>query len=283
MALPTALALGAAIGLFLGALGGGGSILTVPALVYLLHEPARAATTESLVIVGVTALIAAVAHARAGRVRWAAGLAFGAVGMAASIAGTAANRAADPTALLLAFAGLTAVAATAMLGRRHARPTTPAAGPEPAPVPEHAAAPPVRSVTAGGVLVAEAPASAGVTVAVPPTGRGRLLRLVTVAIGVGFLTGFFGAGGGFVIVPALVMVLGFPMPAAVGTSLVVIALDSAAALAGRAGGATFHWAVIVPFTVAAVASSLAGKRVADRLRPDLLTRAFAALLFAVAA
>jgi len=92
MNLVAALALGLLIGLSLGTLGGGGSILTVPALVYVLGEPARAATTESLVIVGIAALVAAVGHARAGQVKWGAGLIFGAIGVAASYAGTAANR-----------------------------------------------------------------------------------------------------------------------------------------------------------------------------------------------
>ena len=79
------------------------------------------------------------------------------------------------------------------------------------------------------------------------------------------------------------MALGYPMPVAVGTSLLVIAVNSGAALAARAGDATFHWSVIIPFTAAAIASSLAGKRLADHVRPATLTRAFVALLLAVAA
>lgn len=115
MTLGAALLLGVLIGLSLGALGGGGSILTVPALVYVISEPARAATTESLVIVGLTSLVAAVGHARAGHVRWSAGIAFGLTGVIASYAGTALNRDVDPNLLLLAFAGLIVIAATAML------------------------------------------------------------------------------------------------------------------------------------------------------------------------
>jgi uncharacterized membrane protein YfcA len=285
MTLPTSLALGALIGLFLGALGGGGSILTVPALVYLLGEPVRAATTESLVIVGLTALVAAVAHALARRVRWAAGLVFGVLGTGASYAGTAANRAANPNALLLGFAALIMVAALAMLARQRRQP----AARTPAPV---LAVPLVATPSAGGldaagtvttIVPTRAPAGSGPAARQLPTGRAPIPRLVAAGLAVGFLTGFFGVGGGFIIVPALVMVLGMPMPAAVGTSLVVIALDSAAALAARAGAATFHWTVIVPFTIAAVASSAFGKQVADRLHPRLLTSAFATLLFAVAA
>ena len=118
-------------------------------------------------------------------------------------------------------------------------------------------------------------------------GGGSILTvpaLVYVAgLAVGFLTGFFGVGGGFVIVPALVMGLGYDMPTAVGTSLPIIAINSAASLAARAGNQAFHWSVIIPFTAAAIAGSLGGERVADKVPGTTLTRAFVALLFVVAA
>ena len=268
MSLLAAVGLGLLIGLSLGALGGGGSILTVPALVYVLGEPARAATTESLVIVGITALVAAIGHARAGRVKWGAGVAFGAIGVAASYAGTAANHSINPQLLLLAFAGLIVAAATAMIVRQRrctdsadaAIPATTATGERPV---RSRCLPPHPSHTR--------------------TSTTAVAKVVAAGLVVGFLTGFFGVGGGFIIVPALVMALGYPMPVAVGTSLLVIAINSAAALAARAGDATFHWSVIIPFTAAAIASSLAGKRLADRVRPATLTRAFVALLLVVAA
>ena len=106
--------------------------------------------------------------------------------------------------------------------------------------------------------------------------------MVAAGLVVGFMTGFFGVGGGFVIVPALTLALGMGMPEAVATSLVVIAINSGAALLFRAGTAHFDWAVIVPFTVAAIAGSLTGKKVADKLNARTLTRAFAVLLVAVA-
>jgi uncharacterized membrane protein YfcA len=270
MTLVLNLALGVLIGLSLGALGGGGSILTVPALVYVLSEPAQAATTESLVIVGLTSLVAAIGHARARNVRWSAGIVFGLTGVVASYAGTALNRHIDPNLLLLAFAGLIVVAAVAML-RRVRRPVTQRAS---------------VLASVGGVARGDAtgdavgPVGAGIrrgaiTPAVVP-------KMVTAGLVVGFLTGFFGVGGGFVIVPALVMALGFDMPVAVGTSLLVIAINSAAALAARSASEAFHWSVIVPFTVAATMGSLAGKRVADQVSSGTLTKAFVTLLFAVA-
>ena len=113
-----ALPFGLAIGVLLGLVGGGGSILAVPILVYVLGEPVKRATTESLLIVGVTALVGALAAARAGRVRWRVGLAFAAAGAATSVAGTALNRLVNSHTILLAFAVLLVAAAYGMLRRR---------------------------------------------------------------------------------------------------------------------------------------------------------------------
>ncbi|XAS75387.1 sulfite exporter TauE/SafE family protein [Dermatophilaceae bacterium Sec6.4] len=241
--------LGLLIGISLGALGGGGSILTVPALVYVLGEPARAATTASLVIVGITALIGAFGHARSAHVRWATGITFGITGIAASLVGTALNRQVDPNLLLLAFAALMLLAAAGML-RRATGPRSP-----------------------------DESKMSGVRKGMSPAG---VAKFIFAGLLVGFLTGFLGVGGGFIIVPALVMMLGFTMPVAVGTSLLIIALNSAAALAARAGHATFDWSVIVPFTVAAITGSLLGTRVANRVSNLALSRAFAGLLIVVA-
>jgi uncharacterized membrane protein YfcA len=109
------------------------------------------------------------------------------------------------------------------------------------------------------------------------------VKVVAAATAVGLLTGFFGVGGGFVIVPALVLALGFEMPAAVGTSLLVIAINSAASLAARLGGHVhLDWPLLAVFTVAALAGAVAGNRVACRVDASRLTAAFAVLLAAVA-
>jgi uncharacterized membrane protein YfcA len=103
------------------------------------------------------------------------------------------------------------------------------------------------------------------------------------ATAVGLLTGFFGVGGGFVIVPALVLALGFDMPVAVGTSLLVIAINSAVALAVRLGGHVhLDWTLLGAFTVAALVGTLAGSRIASRVDAARLTTAFTVLLIAVA-
>ena len=111
----------------------------------------------------------------------------------------------------------------------------------------------------------------------------RVLRIVGAGLLVGFLTGFLGVGGGFVVVPALIAALGMAMPTAVGTSLVIIALNSAVSLAARTGSNAFDWALILPFTLAAVLGSFGGRAVTDRLPARRLTQIFALLLLAVAA
>jgi uncharacterized membrane protein YfcA len=111
----------------------------------------------------------------------------------------------------------------------------------------------------------------------------RALRVLITATAVGLLTGFFGVGGGFAAVPALVLVLGFTMPVAVGTSLLVIAINSASALASRVGhGIHLDWTLLGVFTLAAIVGSLLGGRLAARVRPERLTAAFTVLLVAVA-
>ena len=273
--LALAVGFGLLIGLSLGALGGGGSILTVPVLVYALGENAQSATTGSLVIVGVTAAAATVGHARAGHVRWRAGLGFGVAGVAASFGGTALNARVDPNFLLVCFAGLMLVAATAMLTKTLVHTHGDIDRDE---SDADAEAAPLRRGPLGTLSrpAVGAPARQRVSAAVAA-------RVAAAGLVVGFLTGFLGVGGGFVIVPALVLLLAYKMPTAVGTSLLIISLNSAVALAARSGSsAQFHWSVIAPFTVAAVLGSAGGKRTADRVSGTQLTRTFAGLLLIVA-
>jgi len=258
--LAVAIPAGLLVGLSLGALGGGGSILTVPALVYLLGQDTSAATAGSLIIVGVTALAGMTAHYRAGRVRVAQGMTFGVLGIAASYAGSRLSVTVAPATLLAAFSVLMLVVASAMFARgRRGQATIPATEPGVAEYP----------------VIAWRPSF---SCACP-----RALKVVVTASGVGLLTGFFGVGGGFVVVPALILVLGFSMPVAVGTSLLVIAINSASALLSRIGhGLALDWAVIGTFTAAAIIGALLGGRVAARVDPRLLSRAFTLLLVAVA-
>lgn len=264
--LALAVVVGLAIGATLGAIGGGGSILTVPALVYLLGQSAHAATTGSLVVVGATALTGMVVHRRAGRVRLREGLMFGVLGVAGSLVGSKLSSSVSSSALLAAFSLLMLVAAGAM-AKRARRVMTPAVRP-------------ALRVGAGSIATAD-------PVDPPPAGTVAQRRsapvIVAAASAVGLLTGFFGVGGGFVVVPALVLVLGFEMPVAVGTSLLVIAINSAVALAARLGTpAHVDWTLIVVFAAVAMAGSILGARLASVLRPQRLMGAFTVLLVAVA-
>ncbi len=261
MRLLLSLPLGLLIGAALGALGGGGSILAVPALVYAVGLDAKAAVTTSLLVVGIMATGGAVGQWRAGRVRVGAGLWFGAAGVAGSLVGSHLNRAVDPKALLIAFSGLMLLAAWRMWASSRARVAVPA----PASVP-----------AAGG-------GAAGTAELAP--GRGGLSLVASVAAAgtvVGFMTGFFGVGGGFVIVPALVLALRFDMPTAVGTSLLVIAINSAVALSSRLATVGVNWRVALPFAGAGLVGAVVGTRLAHRLPASTLMRSFSVLLVAVA-
>ena len=255
-----AVPLGLLIGVALGALGGGGSILTVPALVYVLGQDPRTATTSSLLIVGITALIALLPHARAGRVRFVQGLLFGALGTAGSFAGSALSAHVPAQVLLTGFAALMLLVATLMLRRASGAGSAGSGG--------------LTDLTIEPMLTLRP-----LTCACP-----RVAKVLATASAVGLLTGFFGVGGGFALVPALVLALGYPMPVAVGTSLLVIAVNSATALAARIGTGDNHldWAVTATFTAAAIVGSLIGGRITSRANPRHLTRAFAALLILVA-
>ncbi len=217
-----ALVCGTLVGLALGTVGGGGSILTVPILIYALGEGVHRATGAALAIVGVNALIAAWPHARAVRVRLPVALTVGAMGIVGAVAGTWLGGLAPARAILIGFAALMLVAAVAMVRLR----------------------PPLRLGAA------------------PPVGFSP--RVAAVGLAVGVLTGFFGVGGGFLIVPALVLALGLPMREAVGASLAVIAIN-AAALTGRLSAGGVDLAVTVLFIVGGALGSALGGRLADRL------------------
>jgi uncharacterized membrane protein YfcA len=240
---------GAVVGLALGGLGGGGSMLAVPALIYLLgFSPARA-TTASLLIVAATSLTGLLAHARAGRVRWRAGAMFAAAGLPAAAAAGALSARLPAALLTTAFAVLAGVAAWRMLAAKRA------------------------TVPIGDESRAQRPSRA-------KAGPGRL---AATGAGLGAVTGLLGVGGGFLAVPALVSVLAFPMAEAIGTSLLVIGVNSLAALAPRLGSTdALDWAVVIPFTATAVLGAWHGKRLADKLSGRALQAAFAVALLAVA-
>jgi uncharacterized protein len=247
--------LGFLIGLSLGALGGGGSILAVPALVYGAGQDPREATTSSLLLVGVAAVVGLRPHLRAGRVLVATGAAIAVAGIPGSVAGTALNHRLDADVLLLGFSALMFVAAWRML----------------------TGCPTCTKVGEAGAM------RPGETIVATRVGTSRMLAIGGVGLGIGFLTGLFGIGGGFVIVPALTLLLRLNMPAAMATSLLVIAMNSGVGLGARLGTSTIEWSLTLPFAAAAIAGVLTGGALADRLDPRRALRWFATLLVVVGA
>lgn len=238
-ALVLVLALSVLIGISLGLLGGGGSILTVPILTYVAGMPPKDAIASSLFIVAVTSVAGAVSHARAQRVRWRTGLIFGAAGMVGAFAGGEVAAFIPGKILMLAFALMMLATAFAMLRK-----------------------PRELRVNTGDLPVA---------------------KVVVEGIVVGLVTGIVGAGGGFLVVPALALLGGLSMPLAIGTSLVVIALKSFAGFAGHLGHASVDWPLTLAVTVAAVIGSVIGGRLVDRIPPAMLRRGFGVFILAMAA
>jgi len=210
----------------------------------------------------VTAVFGMLAHRRDGHVRVLQGVVFGALGAAGAVAGTRLSLAVRPDVLLAGFSVLMLTVAALMLTRSRSR------------VP-----------AGGGQGIADAvPLDVPIITFTPRfvCACPRAAKVLVAAVLVGLMTGFFGVGGGFLVVPALVLVLDFPMPVAVGTSLLVIAINSGTSLVARAGGGIdIDWTVIGVFTAAAVIGSLLGARIATRARPETLRIAFAVLIIAV--
>jgi uncharacterized protein len=242
--------LGSFAGIALGLVGGGGSILTVPLLVGILGVPAREATTMSLVVVGLAAAVSSIPHARRGNVLWGRALAFGAVGMAGTFVGAALNDTVSSRVLLAGFTVVMVLAAIATWQRAGRR----------AELRGDDTMPAAKQPSVNPVSVAAA------------------------ALGVGVLTGFFGVGGGFLIVPALVLVLRLPMATAVGTSLVIIAINSASGLLAHLGaGAAMDPGLTALFTTGAIAGGLAGAAISIHLPSRALGRSFALVVLGLAA
>jgi uncharacterized membrane protein YfcA len=249
---------GLLIGISLGALGGGGSILAVPVLVYALGESASQATTGSLVVVGLTALVGALSAHRHGSVLWARGLGFGATAVVGAVLGARASTSVEESVLLAGFSVLMLVVAALMSWRlvQHRRGVAPVArGDE------------------GHVLTLH-PLTLDVR---------RAAVVLLTATAVGLLTGFFGVGGGFLVVPALVLALDLPMGRAAPTSLVVIVLTSATAFVVRLGsGVQPSWGPVLLLTAAAALGAVAGTRVARHTDPHRLAAAFTVVVLGVA-
>jgi len=231
------------IGLSLGLIGGGGSIITVPVLVYVIGIEAHEAIGMSLAVVGATSLIGSFFHYRRGNVEMKTAILFGVAGIVGALAGSPLTKLFSPSALLLAFALLMLIIAIVMLRRGKSNKTV-----QPNETPH----------------------------------QPQIRKAIFAGFGVGVLTGFLGVGGGFLIVPALVMFGGLPMKKAVGTSLFVIFLNCAAGLVGRAGGNHFDWSLAALVTLLAVAGTISGTLLSHRIAAGRLQTGFASFVLVTA-
>lgn len=244
--LPTillAISLSLLIGVSLGLLGGGGSILTVPIMIYALGVEEKSAIASSLLVVGATSAVAVIAHARAGNVVWRTALIFAAAGMAGAFAGGKVAKFLPASLLLVLFAVIMFATAFFMWrGRKAPQKATTRAPGEGLPI---------------GIILLE-------------------------GLVVGLVTGLVGAGGGFLVVPALALLGGLPMQKAVGSSLVVIALKSFAGFAGYVSHVEVNWTLTGIVTAAAIAGSFVGARLARKVDQETLRKGFAVFVLTMA-
>ncbi len=239
------LALAALVGLSLGLLGGGGSILTVPIFVYVLGYAAKPAIAMSLAVVGATSIVGALRHWRDGNVNARIAIMFGGVAMIGAFAGARLATLLSGTVqlTLLAVVMITAAASMFRSGRVQSRQGD------------------------GAANVDAASAALGI--------------MLAVGVGVGLLTGVVGVGGGFLIVPALVMIARVPIKQAIGTSLVVIAMNSFSGFLGYLGHVHIAWGFVALFTSIAIAGILVGAHLVRFVSQATLKQGFAGFLVLV--
>jgi hypothetical protein len=228
--LTLALFLAALIGLSLGLLGSGGSIITLPVLVYVAHIPVQQAVGMSLVIVGGTSALGTLLNLRQGAFDWRAAAFFSVSGMVGALVGAKFTHLVSAAMLMFLFGALMLVVG-------------------------------IRLMRTGELK----------TVA----NACRPLRCLAAGVAVGVLTGFLGVGGGFLILPALVLFAGLEMKPAIGTSLAIIAVNCVGGLIGQLHYGRFDWRLTLGFLLVAMAGMIAGARLTRRLSAAVLRRGFA--------
>lgn len=277
----TALAVGALIGLVVGALGAGGGILSVPALIYLLGVAPHEATSASLVIVLFTALAALGGRIGKNTICYQIALVFAALATVGTWLGSLANQAVSADLLMYAFALLLICVGLVMLRRAYPGLFRGAARAGSSGVFSDDGAAAADNV--GGTSSTPALRAVSAMGEVTSIGAVPLWRVALVATITGALTGFFGVGGGFAIVPALTLVLHLPIKRAASTSLLIMAITAVVALVARAQTSlNLDLGVIGAFTVASMLGAVAGAPLTRKVSSQKLTASFAALLLAVA-
>lgn len=239
-----ALGSGSLVGFVLGLIGGGGSIVATPLLLYAVGLSPHMALGTGALAVSANAFVNFAGHARAGHVRWPAAAIFAATGLIGALVGSSLGKAMDGQRLILLFAVMMVVVGLAMLRPRRA-----------------------------GAADAHAPLT-----------RAMALRLGGIGLGVGLLSGFFGIGGGFLIVPGLILATGMPMLHAIGTSLLAVGIFGLATALNYAASGLVDWAVAGEFIAGGILGGALGMQAARHLATgrDTLNRIFAAIVLVVA-
>lgn len=241
------LSLSIVIGLLLGLLGGGGSILTLPMLVYLLHIEPKAAIFTTFVVVGVSSLMALIPHLRRSAVCWKSGLVFGGTGMLGAFCGGQLASFVSDSGLMTVFGLISLGTGSLMLLKKS------------------------TTNLAFEKIIGYCPLKL------------PLLRLSLIGSLVGCLTGLVGVGGGFLIVPALSLLVGLPMQAAIGTSILVIAMNALAGFIAYSNQLTLDFTLTLIVTTGALLGSGIGAWLSHYLPANLLKRGFGLLVMMVAA
>lgn len=266
------LLVGLAIGCVVGLLGAGGGILSVPVLVYLLHQNAYNAAAGSLIIVGLTSIVSLIPQLKSGKIQWRDGIIFGVLSVVGSVIGSRLSLMVDETVLMVLFGLLLTVVAIVMFRKA------------------------IRTRKMENKQLYEAEAQTDIEIepnqgdeqenelATLPEKKSRNIFVVIFAATItGFLTGFFGVGGGFIVVPMLIFALGFKMRQASATSLVVMTISSISGLLARIGtSVVLDWAVLIPFAAASMLGGVIGGFTNEKFRASTLTTMFAVLLAGVA-
>ena len=238
-----ALLCGSFVGFILGLIGGGGSILATPLLLYVVGMPPHVAIGTGALAVSANAFMNLAGHSRAGNVRWASAAIFAAAGVVGALVGSTIGKAVDGQRLVLLFALLMIVVGLLMLRPRHDRGHAP------------------ETLTPKSIA-----------------------GICGVGVCVGLLSGFFGIGGGFLIVPGLILATGMPMINAIGTSLFAVGAFGLTTALNYAASGLVDWLVAAEYIAGGFVGGWIGMRAACHLaaQRNTLNRVFAALVFVVA-
>ncbi|HQZ14916.1 MAG TPA: sulfite exporter TauE/SafE family protein [Acidimicrobiia bacterium] len=229
------------VGLLIGLLGSGGAIVAIPAFIYLANYTPKQASTTALVLVTISAIIATIGYSKKKQITYKDSAAFAVTGIVGSFAGTMVNRSLSDTFLLGLFAIVLFLAGISMLNQERLSKTR---------------------------LLRKTKSSSN-----------NIFLVLAIGLSFGFVTGLLGVGGGFLIVPLLVIVLHYKMSFAVGTSVTIIAFNAIVSLGFRATDLEIPVGTIIPLGICAVVGALAGMLLHDRVNKNIVKQAFVVLLF----